>query len=122
MMGMIGAGAAARPPSYWRTIAVENSGPAPLLLTVAFGDNESGHHVINETHTIGTGETFTFPEQQYEEGSWTSVASVHGFNAQCVNGSMLGDRQFFEPHPTAGIEPTHLVHMNCTNGMIGVDM
>ncbi|KAG8458057.1 hypothetical protein KFE25_012717 [Diacronema lutheri] len=118
----LGFGPAMRPPNYWKSVSVENSGASPIVLDVTFGDNETGHHVITETHTLQAGELFTFPEQQYEEGGWTSVARVQHLDAQCVNGSFLSERQTFVPQPTAGVEAAHQVHMSCTAGILGVHM
>jgi hypothetical protein len=122
MMGL-GMGAGMSAPNYWRTVAVHNDGALPVLLTVTFGDNETGHHVITEQHTLGGGESFTFPEQQYEEGGWQSVASVHQLDTQCAVGNQLGDRHTFLPHPSAGVEYAHAVHLSCDPaGMVGIDM
>lgn len=122
MGSMLGVGPYARTPNYWKTISVNNMGADPVFLTVTFGDNETGHHVITESHLLGQHETFTFPEQQYQEGGWTSVASVHQFDAQCYDGSMLGDRQTFLPQATAGVESAHLVSLSCADGIVGVHM
>jgi hypothetical protein len=109
----------AQTPDYWRTLDVRNDSGMPVILSVTFGDNETGHHVIRETHKIGAGETYMFPEQQYEEGGWTSVASVQAFDAQCVQGGILGARQSFHPRASAGVERAHQVRLSCAPG--GID-
>jgi hypothetical protein len=113
MLGTLGMGMPT--PNYWKTISVGNDGTLPVELSVSFGDNLSGHHVITNTHTLGAGELFTFPEQEYDEDGWTSVASVQEIAAQCVelDGSLLGERHIFRPQPMGGVEAAHSVHLNC---------
>eukprot|EP00302_Diacronema_sp_CCMP2436_P011835 CAMPEP_0179877276 /NCGR_PEP_ID=MMETSP0982-20121206/24710_1 /TAXON_ID=483367 /ORGANISM="non described non described, Strain CCMP 2436" /LENGTH=124 /DNA_ID=CAMNT_0021769877 /DNA_START=25 /DNA_END=399 /DNA_ORIENTATION=+ len=122
MLGM-GTGPGTTTPNYWRTIAVHNDAEMPVLLRVTFGDNETGHHVITEQHTLAAGESFTFPEQRYEEGGWQSVASVHQIDTQCTAGSQLGDLHTFLPHPSAGVEFAHFVHLSCdADGAVVLEM
>ena len=110
-----GAGPGMLTPNYWKTISVGNDGTLPIVLTVSYGDNLSGHHVVTNTHTLAGGELFTFPEQDYDEGGWKSVASVNAIAAQCtgLDGSAFGERHVFLPQPMGGVESAHFVHIKC---------
>ena len=105
-----------RPPSYWKAIEATNDGDVPMLLQVTYGDQDSGHHLITETHLIPPGQSFEFPEQLYEEGGWQSVATVHDFSAACVSGQRLGDSHQFLAQPAGGVEGAHPVTLHCSGG------
>lgn len=86
------------------------------MLTVSYGDDSNGHHVVTESHQLQPGEEFVFHEHSYDEGSWLSVAGVHDVIARCISNGHAGPTVSITAHPSAGVEGAHGVHVHCSGG------
>mmetsp|Transcript_14027 Transcript_14027/g.37749 ORF Transcript_14027/g.37749 Transcript_14027/m.37749 type:complete len:118 (-) Transcript_14027:209-562(-) len=117
---MVGLGMGMRPPNYWKTLDVVNTGSTSLEVTVHYGDDNNGHEIITVTETLAPGQELTYPEESYDEGGWESVATVHDFSVSCLPGGR--HPHTFSVHPAHGIERIHGVSLTCQADTVTVEM
>lgn len=101
-----------RPPKYWRALDVANDGDVDAMVEVQYGDGLGSHKPVLESHVVHAHDHWISPEEEYDEGSWTSVAPVQNVVVNCMQGDKLLSSTLFDAHPTA-LESVHDMHLGC---------